>query len=459
MNSKRLAKRGFPLALLSLLVVTACLLAQSRAQQVSPAEKRLRQFLDALNSPNETALRTLIDEGWSKNPAVPIKPEERLVRLKTLRADKAPFKLVDILDARPLSAVALLKDKQGEQIGLKVEVETDAPHRIRGIRLGDPEELKETRPVREITHWKNLDDLLTQIRADAEAPALAAAIVQNGKISEQAVVGVREQGKTERAEPNDRWHLGSVTKPMTSTLVALLIEQGRLRWNSTLAELLPDVKMRPEYKGVTIEQLMQHRSGLPQDMNFTAATVERITKNATTPTALRGAYIADMLQRDPVGEPGERFGYSNAGYSLLGHIAERTAGKPYEQLMKERLFLPLGMKTAVVGESGAKGQPQGHRRAPEGLRVANFTGKLPTMTAPAGSVLCSIGDFARFAAFHLDGLRGKDGLLKAETVRRLHASPAVPPGREKYACGWEIVWEEGPEPFHGHGGSNGTFRA
>jgi CubicO group peptidase (beta-lactamase class C family) len=258
---------------------------------------------------------------------------------------------------------------------------------------------------------------------------------------------------------DDRWHIGSVGKAMTSTLIALLIDRGVLRWDTTIGEALPDVKMNPGYQQVTLEQLLQHRGGIPQDMGYRAEYIERITKDARTPTECRAAYIIDVLQRAPIGRPGERMAYSNAGYAIAGYIAERVTGKPYEQLMREMVFLPLGMTMAKVGGAGDPGQPQGHVPSPNGLQVRNFTGKLPEMTAPAGDITCSIGDLARFAAFHLAGMQGKGRLLKPETFRRLHTPPPVLPGQERYACGWEIVTELTPEPFQGHGGSNGTFRA
>lgn len=424
----------------------------------SPPGQRLKQFLKAMNSKQDEDLRAFIAGSFAQKPNVPITPEERLNRLKGLRDDKAPFTLEAILDEHPDSITARLSDRDGEKVGLRLDIEPKEPHGILGIRLGPPEAIRERPPVREVTNWKTLSDLVTQIRADNGFPAMAVALVRDGKVVEDAAVGLREQGKPDKVQRNDLWHIGSVTKPMTSTLIARLIDQGLLRWDSALGELLPRIKMRSEYRAVTIEQILQHRGGIPRDMNYTAAYIQRVTRNAETPTAIREAYISDVLQREPVGKPGERMAYSNAGYTLAGYIAEAVTGKPYEQLMHEQVFMPMGMKTAVVGGS-YRGQPQGHLPSEKGLRVFNFEGKLPILTAPAGSIRCSIGDLARFAAFHLDGLRGKARVLKPETYRRLHTPPAVPNGEEKYACGWGIVAEMTPEPFHGHNGSNGTFRA
>ena len=306
--------------------------------------------------------------------------------------------------------------------------------------------------------WRDIDDLLTQIRKDNKTPAISVAIVQNGKVAEERVNGLREQGKTGSVQTNDRWQIGSIGKSMTSTLIAILIEKGVLRWDMTLGEALPKLRMQHGYERVTLEQVMQHRGGIPQDMGYQREFIERITKGAETPTAVRAAYVADILQRAPIAAPGAKMHYSNGGYALLGYIAETRTGKPFEKLMQDTLFKPLGMQHSLIGFSGGAGQPQGHALTENGLEVMNFEGKLPMMTAPAGGACCSIGDLARFAKCHLDGLQGKSTLLKQESFRRLHTPPTTQEGEEKYACGWMII-DKAPVPFHEHNGSNGTFRA
>lgn len=423
----------------------------------TPPGVRLTAFLQAMSSKDNALLRRFVQD--DSIPAAPggQTSEARVDRLWQLREDRGPFVLLDILDSRDDRIIALMKDRNDDRIGLRLEVEPAPPHRTARMLFGDPESLKERAPAKAYTNWKDLRGLIAQIRADNHLPAMAIAVARDEKHIEQAVVGVREQGKPAPAQINDRWHVGSVGKPMTATLIALLIDRGVLRWDTTLGEALPDVKMQPGYRQVTLEQLLQHRGGVPQDMGYRGDYIARVTKDAKTPEACRAAYVADVLQRAPIARPGERMAYSNAGYTIAGYVAEHVTRRSYEQLMREMVFLPLGMTTARVGGAGSPDQPQGHVRTANGLRVMNFTGKLPMMTAPAGDITCSIGDLARFAAFHLAGMQGRGRLLKPETFRRLHTPPPVPSGQEQYACGWEIVPEFTAEPFQGHGGSNGTF--
>src|SRR5262249_53299957 len=159
-----------------------------------------------------------------------------------------------------------------------------------------------------------------------------------------------KMGSPDLVTKEDRWLVGSIGKSMTSTLLATFIDEGKLKWDSKLGDLLKDIPMKDAYKGVTLEQVMQHVGGIPQDSGFSGATIQRITGSLKDPTEIREAYAKDILGRDPIGKPGERFAYSNAGYALLGHIAERIGKKPFEVLLKERVFDPIGMKSAIAGQ-------------------------------------------------------------------------------------------------------------
>src|SRR5947209_12764528 len=99
-------------------------------------------------------------------------------------------------------------------------------------------------------NMRSLNAILEPIRRKNKLPALAAAAVQNGKITALGAVGARRAGHVERVSLNDRFHIGSCTKSMTATLCAMLIEQGKLKWATTIAESFPELadKIRPEYR-------------------------------------------------------------------------------------------------------------------------------------------------------------------------------------------------------------------
>ena len=95
---------------------------------------------------------------------------------------------------------------------------------------------------------------LTAVREKYDFPALAAAVIVDGKLHAAGVVGVRKHGSDIKAEPNDPFHLGSCTKAMTGSLIGLLVQQGKLQWETPLPEYFPELKdkMHPDYRAVTL---------------------------------------------------------------------------------------------------------------------------------------------------------------------------------------------------------------
>ena len=125
-----------------------------------------------------------------------------------------------------------------------------------------------------------------------------------------------------------------------------------------------------------------------------------------------------MLEAPPLSRPGSTYAYSNVGYALAGLMAERVSGESWETLMQRRLFEPLGMASAgfgTPGQSGAVTQPWGHHLDGKDIKPTQQD-NAPSL-GPAGTVHCSVPDWAKFAALHLAGERGDSKLLKPATLR------------------------------------------
>jgi CubicO group peptidase (beta-lactamase class C family) len=155
--------------------------------------------------------------------------------------------------------------------------------------------------------------------------------------------------------------------------------------------------------------------------------------------------------------------YSNAGYVVAGLIAEEASGESWEHLVRQYVLDPAGMKNSGFGWPATDArphQPHGHFYEDSDFRPQGVDEySLGYFMAPAGDVHTSIGDLARYAKLHLDGLAGRDGVLKASTVRYLHTPPQEEDDEIRYACGWRIVEAEGLGEVHKHSGSAGTFYA
>jgi CubicO group peptidase (beta-lactamase class C family) len=292
-------------------------------------------------------------------------------------------------------------------------------------------------------------EALAPIRERASLPALAGAIATADGVLASGVVGVRKSGSRVNATLEDEWHLGSDTKAMTATLIGLLIDDGKLRFESAIADEFPDLapKLPEAIRKITVEQLLAHRAALPWEADWgpLSAHGSLMEQRVATVLAAGSAVL--------VATPGASFNYSNWDYVILGAIAERITGRPWEELMRQRIFVPLKMEHAGFGGTGTHGaidQPWPHVN---GIPLSSNGPEIDfrAVMAPAAGVHCPIGDWAKFTINELKGLRGEPGLLSPETFKRLH----TPAFGGDYAGGWNVVqrdWAKGTA--YTHGGTN-----
>ncbi len=293
-------------------------------------------------------------------------------------------------------------------------------------------------------------ELLQPIRTKHNLPGIIGGVIVNGKLTALGAVGVRKLGAEEKITIADHVHIGSCTKAMTATRIAMLIETGKLRWESALAETFPEFK--PQFHenlgSVTLEHLLTHRSGLPANGPWGLLQGDSTTEQ-------RRNLLKQWSKWEPPNPPGTKFEYSNAGYAFAGLMAEQATGHSWEELMTEGMFQPLNMKTAGFGPPGAKhslDQPWGHTADGKPTQMDNA----PSI-GPAGTVHCSVSDWAKFVILHLQGAQGKGDLLQPATWEKLHTPP---PANEDYACGWMVVerpWADGKALTHS--GSNTAWFA
>jgi CubicO group peptidase (beta-lactamase class C family) len=305
---------------------------------------------------------------------------------------------------------------------------------------------------------EDLGPLLEPIRQKHDLPALAGAIVTSRGVAAIGAVGVRKYGTKTPVTINDEFHLGSNTKAMTATLLALLVDEGKLSWSVTLEQIFPDLaaRMNAAYRKVTVEQLLAHRAGFSSESWPKGKTLSDMYKLPGPPREQRRAYVAMVLAEPPVNEPGKEYLYSNRSYAVAGAIAEKIANQPWEELMQKRIFQPFGMATCGFGAMGTADkidQPWQHRLV-AGKHQPIEPGPQsdnPPVIAPAGTIHCSIGDWAKFIQAHLKGEKGEHGILKPETFKYLHTAPM---GGD-YGFGWLITkrkWAGGRAL--NHAGSN-----
>lgn len=306
--------------------------------------------------------------------------------------------------------------------------------------------------------------LLEPIREKYNLPALAAAIVDKKGVTTSAAVGNRVREVGPAITVDDKFHLGSCTKAMTATLLATFVEEGKLTWETTIAEALPDLAegMRPEYRNVTVAQLLAHRAGLSAETAAPGLSLNAMRKLNAPFDQARLDYVRRVLEEPPENPPGSKFKYANRGYIIAGAIAERFGGAPWEELMERRVFRPLGMESAGFGGQATPGhddpsqadQPWPHARLFGEVVIPIQPGPgadNPLLIGPAGTVHASMADWGRFLACHLREGEGEPALLKPETFATLHQRPT----EGDYAFGWNFTdrnWAGGKTLVHS--GSN-----
>ncbi len=290
---------------------------------------------------------------------------------------------------------------------------------------------------------------LESIRKASGAPGIIAGTFDTTG-SALYVAGLRKKGAKPSIEEGDMFHIGSCTKSMTATLIGLLVDQKMLQWDSTLGELFPAQKIDPSWASVTIEQLLEHRSGAPANCDWNA--LDKAAKDIESKNK-RSLVLQWLSQQKRPKSP--KYQYSNVGYCILGHILEVKLDADWESIIKKKLFDPLEMTSAGFGppSSGSTVEnPMGHSYL-LGMRTPVLHDN-PPLLGPAGTVHCSIPDWIKYLRLHLDPASAASSQvpLSPETRRRLHT-----PSQGDYAGGWVRMakpWAKDRTLFHN--GSN-TF--
>ena len=245
------------------------------------------------------------------------------------------------------------------------------------------------------------------------------------------VAGARRVGETP-IEAADAFAIGSLTKSMTATLAALLVQDGAIAWTSTIASVFPDLagSIRAEYAAVTLLDLLAHRG-----RTYEPTALESLPPLSGTLSAQRSQFVAWSVQRAPT-TPAGQTAYSNAGYVVAGAMLERASGQSWESLLATRLAYPLGMSVAFgVPGSGGVAEPHGHVLSGTQWVVADtaaLDSLLPRFAYPAGGVKVGMQDLGRYLQLHLRALLGEGGLvLSPASARTLHTVI-----QDRLALGW-----------------------
>jgi CubicO group peptidase (beta-lactamase class C family) len=304
----------------------------------------------------------------------------------------------------------------------------------------------------------SLADLVTGLRKEHKLVGLAAMAMVDGKVVASAAHGERKKGSGVSLELDDRWHLGSISKSITATMIARLVETGQMQWTDTVGERFPDATVHEDWKPVTLQQLLTHTSGAPA--NFSMGVMLKKPALGFECTRERRKAVMAVMAEKPAHAPGEKFAYSNVGYTIAGAMAETATGVSWEDLVHREIFKPLELTGTGFGPpkspSETLAQPRGHRGTLDWKTSASDEQDNTPIIGPAGTVHMTLSDLCTYATEHLRGELGMGKLLAAETYKRLHT-----PQLHDYACGWVVKQptHEIPYTVYWHNGSNTMWYA
>lgn len=272
-------------------------------------------------------------------------------------------------------------------------------------------------------------------------PGAAIAIVQSGNTVFMKGYGVRELGQSDAIDNQTVFRIASVSKPFTSTLTGLLVQEGILDWDDRIIDYLPDFTLQDTSNThrLTIRHLLSHTSGLVPH-----AFDDLLESNVPYPK------IVEELKNAPiVNKVGIQYGYQNMLFGLIGDLIETATGRSYENLVKDRLFMPLGMKDASMGWDAYMAAP--NRAHPHVRR--NYLWKVARdkqayySVLPSAGINASISDMAQWLRAQMGGM---PEIIPLEVLQETWTPIIRTPGERRkyywngrvrdtyYGMGWRI---------------------
>ena len=283
-----------------------------------------------------------------------------------------------------------------------------------------------------------IDSVVQAVMARQKIPGVAVAVVKGGTVMLAKGYGEANVEHHVPVSPATLFQSGSVGKQFTSAAVMLLVEDGKIGLADSITKYFP--KAPASWRGITVRHLLTHTSGIP---DYTTDAMD-----------YRRDYTEDELEKMAFGltpefPPGSRWNYSNTGYVLLGIIVHKASGKFYGDVLRERVFGPLGMQTArVINEEDIiPNRAAGYRMVRGELKNQEWVAPKLNTTAD-GSLYLSIQDYIAWDR----GLRDKK-VLKPESWAMINTPVTLTSGkRYPYGFGWSIDTVAGQLRIH-HGGA------
>jgi CubicO group peptidase (beta-lactamase class C family) len=291
-------------------------------------------------------------------------------------------------------------------------------------------------------HADTIDDLIRSEMAARRIPGLSLAVIRNGTVVKAQGYGYANLEHKVPAKRETIYQSGSMGKQFTATAVMQLVEDGKVQLDKPIGSYLPEAP--PAWAKVTVRHLLNHTAGI-WDNYFWGRL--NLREDSTDAQLLHAAFSLDLTV-----EPGFAFGYSNAGYVVLGILISRVSGKPYAEFLRERIFQPLGMATArVIDEYEIIPDRAAGYVLVEG-RLENQRWVAPSYNRTGdGGLYFSVDDLVKWdAGLYSETILGKSSLKEMWSPAST-GSGAI----SEYGFGWFLDGIKGHRRMHHSGGWQG----
>lgn len=335
----------------------------------------------------------------------------------------------------------------------------------------------------EIPELKGVDDLTRSFMAEHDIPGGSVAISRHGKVIYARGFGFADIEANQAVEPQSLFRIASISKPITAVAIMRLVEQGKLKLDDKVFDLLgiEPFKYRkypvdPRVREISVLQCLQHTAGWDRGKSYDAMFIPmRIAEAMQVQLPVGTHEILSFMQGQPLDfDPGTQYAYSNLGYCALGRVIEKLTGESYHDYVVQEVLKPLGIDDMKLGRSledeRQPGEVKYYEPGRTGLAVVgDAIGKKVPSTYGSfylesmdshGGWIASAPDLVRFASAVLDD-PSKSLILKPATIATMLERPQGKPGLDKdgkpakhfYACGWLVENIDGQGQSVQHAGS------
>jgi CubicO group peptidase (beta-lactamase class C family) len=303
---------------------------------------------------------------------------------------------------------------------------------------------------------KRFDAYVQDLFSQGVVPGMAVAVIYKDKVVYQKCMGVKKEGAPDQVDSDTVFQIGSSSKPFTAATIATMVDDDMLSWDDRIIRDYPEFRMFDPWvtEHLTYRDALVHRSGLPS----------HATGELMIPFSYNSSEILYRVRfLEPTSDFRTKYEYQNVMFHLAGEAAARAAGKEWPDLVKERIFSPLGMNSTSARYDdyiASSNRVWNHREKNGTFSVVDALNYDPI--SPAGGVSSSINDMAKWVILQVnDGTYDGKQIISPVSMAETHRMQIVDDAADEYISGYGLGWfilysDQGMTIYHGGSTTSST---